>query len=113
MPRDLEQAASIDGASQLQTLLHIACSMAMPSVVALSIFSFAAPRNDYTLSLMLIRDNALFTLPLSVSLFVTQLQLNWAVVQAAVLFLAVPGFFLVFGGQRSLMRGFGAGGLAN
>jgi multiple sugar transport system permease protein len=113
LPRDFEHAASIDGASPVQTFLHVACPMVMPSLVAVLIFSFAASWNDYTLSLMLIRDNSLFTLPLSVSLFVTQLQLNWAVVQAAALFLAVPGFFLVFVGQKSLLRGFGAGGLAN
>jgi multiple sugar transport system permease protein len=113
LPRDFEQAAAIDGASRLQTLVHVVFPMVLPSIVAVLIFAFAASWNDYTLSLMLIRDNALFTLPLSVSLFVTQLQLNWAVVQAAALFLAVPGFFLVFLGQRSLLRGFGAGGLAN
>ena len=61
---------------------------------------------------MLIRNDQLFTLPVAVSLFVTQLQFNWAVIQAAAVLLAVPGLLLLLLGQRYLVRGFG-GGLAN
>lgn len=112
LPPEYEEAAWIDGAGPVKTFLLIVCPMARSSMIAVLIFAFAASWNDYILSLMLIRDDKLFTLPVAISLFVTQLHFNWAVIQAAALLLAVPGLLLLLGGQKYLVRGFG-GGLAN
>jgi multiple sugar transport system permease protein len=113
MPREYEEAAAIDGASRTETFLRVVCPMAAPAAAAVLIFAFAASWNDYTLSLMLIRDDQLYTLPVSVSLFVTQLHFNWAVIQGAAILIAVPGLVLLVLGQRYLVRAFGGGGLAN
>jgi len=113
LPREYEEAAAIDGAGPLRTFLLIVCPMARPALAAVFIFAFAASWNDYTLSLMLVRDNQLLTLPVAVSLFVTQLQFNWAVIQSGAILLAVPGLALLLLGQRYLVRAFGGGGLAN
>ena len=112
LPREYEEAAAIDGAGPLRTFLLIVCPMVRPALAAIFIFAFAASWNDYTLSLMLVRDNQMLTLPVSVSLFVTQLQFNWAVIQSGAILLAVPGLILLLLGQRYLVRAFGGGGLA-
>lgn len=113
LPPEYEEAAFIDGAGPLRTFLWVVCPMAAPSMAAVLIFAFAASWNDYVLSLMLIRDDKLFTLPVAISLFVTQLHFNWAIIQAAALLLGLPGLVLLLVGQRYLVKGFGGGGLAN
>jgi len=62
---------------------------------------------------MLIRDDQKFTLPIAMSLFVQQMELNWAVIQAANFLLALPGLLLVLFGRKYLVRGFQTSGLAN
>jgi multiple sugar transport system permease protein len=113
MPAEFEEAAWIDGAGPMHAFLFIACPIALPAIVAVLIFAFAASWNDYILSLILIRDDKLLTLPVAISLFVTQLHFNWAVIQGAALLLGVPGLLLLLFGQRYLVKGFGGGGLAN
>lgn len=113
LPLEYEEAAFIDGAGPLRTFLAVCCPMVFPAIAAVMIFAFAASWNDYLLSLILIRDDKLFTLPLAISLFVTQLHFNWAIIQAAALLLGVPGLVLLLLGQRYLIKGFGGGELAN
>jgi len=112
LPPDYEEAAWLDGAGPLRTFLLVVCPMTLPAMAAVLIFAFAASWNDYVLSLMLIRDDKLFTLPVAISLFVTQLHFNWAIIQAAALLLGLPGLVLLLVGQRYLVKGFG-GGVAN
>ncbi len=113
LPRSYEEAAEIDGASRFQIFVRIMLPLSIPALTAVFIFSFAASWNDYVLALMLIRDDAKFTLPISMSLFVQEMQLNWAVIQAANLLLALPGLLLVLFGRRYLVRGLQTSGLAN
>jgi multiple sugar transport system permease protein len=113
LPPEYEEAAWLDGAGPLHAFLLVACPMVLPSIVAVLIFAFAASWNDYVLSMILIRDDKLFTLPVAISLFVTQLHFNWAIIQAAALLLGVPGLLLLLFGQRYLVKGFGGGGLVN
>ncbi|MDB5741848.1 MAG: binding-protein-dependent transport system inner rane component [Polaromonas sp.] len=113
LPPSYEEAAQIDGASKFQTFFRIMLPLSLPALAAVFIFGFAASWNDYVLGLMLIRDDKMFTLPIAMSLFVQQMDLNWAVIQAANILLALPGLLLVLFGQKYLVRGFQTSGLAN
>lgn len=113
LPKSYEEAAEIDGASKFQTFLLVVVPLSIPALTAVFIFAFAASWNDFVLALMLIRDDQKFTLPIAMSLFVQQMELNWAVIQAANFLLALPGLLLVLFGRKYLMRGFQTGGLAN
>ncbi|ADH91587.1 binding-protein-dependent transport systems inner membrane component [Ancylobacter novellus DSM 506] len=113
LPQSYEEAAEIDGASRFQVFLLVMVPLSLPALAAVFIFAFAASWNDYVLGLMLIRDDKNFTLPIAMSLFVQQTELNWAVIQAANFLLAVPGLLLVLFGRKYLVRGFQTSGLAN
>lgn len=113
LPMSYEEAAQIDGASKFQTFYRIMLPLSVPALAAVFIFGFAASWNDYVLGLMLIRDDQMFTLPIAMSLFVQQMDLNWALIQAANVLLALPGLLLVLFGQKYLVRGFQTSGLAN
>ncbi len=113
LPKSYEEAAEIDGASKFQTFLLVMVPLSIPALTAVFIFAFAASWNDFVLGLMLIRDDQKFTLPIAMSLFVQQMELNWAVIQAANFLLALPGLLLVLFGRKYLVRGFQTSGLAN
>lgn len=113
LPRSYEEAAEIDGASRFQTFTRIMVPLSIPALTAVFIFAFAASWNDFVLALMLIREDTKFTLPIAMSLFVQEMQLNWAVIQAANFLLALPGLLLVLFGRRYLVRGLQTSGLAN
>ncbi|MGD9942080.1 MAG: carbohydrate ABC transporter permease [Burkholderiaceae bacterium] len=113
LPMSYEEAAQIDGAGKFQIFRRIMLPLSVPALAAVFIFGFAASWNDYVLGLMLIRDDQMFTLPIAMSLFVQQMDLNWALIQAANVLLALPGLLLVLFGQKYLVRGFQTSGLAN
>lgn len=113
LPKSYEEAAEMDGASKFQTFLMVMVPLSIPALTAVFIFAFAASWNDFVLGLMLIRDDQKFTLPIAMSLFVQQMELNWAVIQAANFLLALPGLLLVLFGRKYLVRGFQTSGLAN
>lgn len=113
LPHSYEEAAEMDGASKFQTFLLVMVPLSIPALTAVYIFAFAASWNDFVLGLMLIRDDQKFTLPIAMSLFVQQMELNWAVIQGANFLLALPGLLLVLFGRKYLVRGFQTSGLAN
>lgn len=113
LPKSYEEAAEMDGASKFQTFLLVMVPLSIPALTAVFIFAFAASWNDFVLGLMLIRDDQKFTLPIAMSLLVQQMELNWAVIQAANFLLALPGLLLVLFGRKYLVRGFQTSGLAN
>lgn len=113
LPHSYEEAAEIDGASRLQTFMKVIVPLSIPALTAVFIFAFAASWNDFVLALMLIHNDTKFTLPIAMSLFVQEMQLNWAVIQAANFLLALPGLLLVLFGRKYLVRGFQTTGLAN
>ncbi len=113
LPREYEEAAALDGSSRLQAFFAVLLPMVLPAVAAVFIFAFAASWNDYVFSVMLIHQDQQFTLPLAMSLFVQQMQMNWAIIQGASILLALPGLLLLLFGHRYLVKGFAAGGLAN
>ena len=78
LPKSYEEAAEIDGASKLQAFLLVVVPLSIPALTAVFIFAFAASWNDFVLALMLIRDDQKFTLPIAMSFYVQQMELNWA-----------------------------------
>lgn len=63
LPRDLEEAAFIDGATRVQTFLLIALPLAKPALATLGIITFLASWNDFLWPLLILKDTSLLTLP--------------------------------------------------
>jgi multiple sugar transport system permease protein len=70
IPNDIEEAASIDGASRFQTLRAIVFPLLMPGIVATAMFSFVAAWNEFFFALVLIQSPENYTLPIALKLFV-------------------------------------------
>ncbi|MFV2143428.1 MULTISPECIES: carbohydrate ABC transporter permease [Isoptericola] len=105
IPRDIEEAASIDGASRLGFFARMVIPLSMPGVVTVGILAFVASWNSYMLPLFLLSDDALYTLPLGVQAFASQYSTDTARVLAFVSLSAIPAliFFSLF--QRRIVGG--------
>lgn len=63
LPKELEEAAYIDGATRLQTFRYVALPLAKPALATLGIITFLASWNDFLWPLLILKDRALLTLP--------------------------------------------------
>ena len=105
IPRDIEEAASIDGASRLGFFARMVVPLSMPGVVTVGILAFVASWNSYLLPLFLLSDDTLYTLPLGVQAIASQYSTDTARVLAFVSLSAIPAlvFFSLF--QRRIVGG--------
>ncbi len=100
IPRDLEDAARMDGASRYQIFRQIVLPSAIPAVSALAIFSFQGSWNSFLEPLLFISGGSadLNTLPVGLANFRAQYNTNWPVLMAISVITTVPMaiFFIVF-----------------
>ncbi len=105
IPKELEEAALIDGASRLGFFVRMVVPLSLPGVMTVGILAFVASWNSYLLPLFLLSDNALYTLPLGVQAFASQYSIDTARVLAFVSLSMIPAliFFSIF--ERRIISG--------
>jgi len=99
IPKDLEEAARIDGASRYQIFRQIVLPNAIPAITALTIFSFQGSWNSFLEPVLFTVGSAdLYTLPVGLANFRAQFNTNWPVLMAIAVITTVPMalFFMVF-----------------
>jgi raffinose/stachyose/melibiose transport system permease protein len=105
IPREVEEAAAIDGASRLGFLFRMAIPLSLPGVVTVSILAFIGSWNNFVLPLYVLNSQSHYTLPLGVQAFSTQYSTDTARVLAFTSLSMLPAllFFAVF--QRRIVGG--------
>lgn len=112
IPKDMEEAGMIDGASTGQVLWRILLPLAMPGVFTATILSFILCWNDFLFALSFMTDPNRYTAPLAiVNLGQTQFQVFYNLIDAAVVITTIPIVVLVLLAQRQIVAGLAAGGL--
>ncbi len=112
IPRDLEDAAVIDGCGGLRFLWHILVPLAKPTLVAFALISLVSHWNDYLWPLIVTDTPDVRTLTIGLGMFVQQESgADWTLLMAATAFVTAPlmGIFLVF--QRKFIESFMFSGL--
>lgn len=111
IPIELEEAAWVDGAGRLRAVLHVVLPLALPGLVATSIFTFILAWNDYIFTFILISSDELKTLPVGVQDLFHAALVDWGLIMAAGVLITLPAlaFFVLV--QRHLVAGWGSGGL--
>ena len=109
LPRELFEAARIDGASYFQTWWRVALPLTRSALVVVFIFEFKASWTDLIKPLIYLYDNALFTMPRGLKALVDRFgqggEMQWELVMAATVILTVPIIIVFLLGQRYFIRG--------
>lgn len=108
LPRELEEAAQIDGATRWQTFTIVMLPLAKPGMAAAAIFSVILAWNDFLFAAVLTSRNAP-TLPLLVSGFVTDMGTAWGIMMAAGSVIVTPVLVFTLFAQKHLLRGMTGG----
>lgn len=111
IPRELEEAMEMDGASPLRIYWHLMLPLSRPALATAGIFAFLAAWDEFVWALTIINDPALRTLPIAIALFQGAHSTQWGLVFAASAIAIVPVIvvFVVF--QRHFVAGLQAGAL--
>jgi raffinose/stachyose/melibiose transport system permease protein len=105
IPKELEEAASIDGSSRLGFFFRMVIPLSVPGVVTVGILAFIASWNSYMLPLFILNDEGQYTLPLGVQAFASQFSVDTARVLAFTSLSMIPAlvFFSLF--ERRIVGG--------
>lgn len=109
IPRELLEAARIDGASEIWILRDVVVPMSKAPIATVSILLFLFAWNDFFLALVLLRDAGTYTLPVGIAQFIGQYSTPHELVAAAVIISAVPVFILYLLLHRYFERGVAEG----
>ena len=111
VPKELDEAARVDGCSTFGALLRIALPLIKPGLAAAGVLAFLWTWNDLIVTLILsISDNTV-TLPLGLTKFVLEYGVDWGPMTAAGVIVFVPTLAFIFIAERYLVRGLTVGGV--
>jgi len=105
IPKDIDEAALIDGCNKWQLFWHIIIPIAKPAIATLVITDFLATWNEYLLASVIINDNAMKTVPVGLMTFVGEHGVDYGLLCAGILISVVPVMvvYLIF--QRHFVEG--------
>ena len=105
IPRDIEEAAMVDGDSRLAALWRFVMPLAAPGLIATSIFSVITTYNDFIIALTLTSTPAAQTIPVGVSTLIGKIEIQWGPMAAAGVVGALPIVIFALVVQRNFVRG--------
>ena len=111
LPRELENAARIDGASELQILWSVMLPLIRPALVIVAIYNLVPVWNDFFFPLVFLQRESLKTLPLGLTVFMGQYSTDWAVLYAGLTIAALPVIALYVILSRQFIAGLTAGAI--
>jgi len=109
IPREIEEAAAVDGCGRLRTLVRVVLPLSLPAIVTAVIFAFIAAWNEYIVALTLMTDPARKPLTVGITSYVTAYVQHWNYLFAASVIAIVPVVVLFALIERHLVGGLTAG----
>lgn len=110
VPRELEEAAQMDGASRLRAFLYVALPLVTPGMVAAAVLNFIFSWNNFQMALIL-GGNETKTAPVAVLQYIGSEAMDWGGMMAAATLVSLPTFLFVLLVQKYLVQGLTTGGL--
>jgi multiple sugar transport system permease protein len=111
IPKELEEAAKIDGCGHLRILRNVIIPVATPAIAVLAVFTFITYWNSFLWPLIIVNDTIKMTVPLGLQLFLGQQAQRWELLMAAATISMVPTVILVLALQKYLIKGIALSGL--
>lgn len=111
LPSELEEAAAIDGADFWRTLTRVVLPLLRPGMATIAIFTFITVWTEYPFASQFIIDDARRPLPVGLGAIIGQYQIDWGLLAAGAVFMALPVIVLFALVGRSFVEGLTAGAL--
>ncbi|WP_438348651.1 carbohydrate ABC transporter permease [Paenibacillus sp. FA6] len=109
--QELDQAASIDGASPFRTFWQIILPLVLPGIVATAIYAFVMGWNEYMFALILMSTENMKTIPVGIGQLISQDKIEWNDLMAASLVATIPVCIVFVFLQRYMINGLTAGSI--
>ncbi|MBD2304214.1 carbohydrate ABC transporter permease [Chroococcidiopsis sp. FACHB-1243] len=104
-PKELEEAAALDGLGYLETFFQIVLPLARPALAAQTIFIFLGSWNNFLMPLMIVSTSEMFTLPLGLNTFKGQYISYWNYIMAASMVFTLPALLIYAFFNRYFIQG--------
>lgn len=109
LPRELDEAAKVDGANSLTALWRVLVPIAIPGIVSVGIYTFMISWNEYLFALTLTRTDEMRTVPIGIQLLMGQHSYEWNEMMAMSILGSIPVLILFLFFQRYFIGGLSAG----
>ena len=109
LPKELEEAALVDGASRTTALVRVLLPLAAPGIVASAIFAFTLSWNEFLYALVFIQDEKTITVPVGLNLLIYGDVFHWGELMAASVITTIPVVVLYMFIHRWMVEGLAAG----
>jgi arabinogalactan oligomer/maltooligosaccharide transport system permease protein len=109
LPRELEEAARIDGASQWMIFRRIMLPLARPGIAVTALFSFMTAWNEFIMASTFMTNQTRYTLPVLIQSSVTEFSADWGLFAAGAVVTSIPVMIAFYVLQRALVGGLTAG----
>jgi arabinogalactan oligomer/maltooligosaccharide transport system permease protein len=105
IPVSLEEAAMIDGAGPVYSFYRIILPLALPAIAITALFSFMTAWSEYLVAAVLLQDQALYTLPIGLKQFTSNMEVAWGLYSAGAIVVSIPVVVLFLILSRWLISG--------
>ena len=111
IPKELEEAAFLDGCSRFGIYFRIMLPLSIPAISTLTIFTFLANWDEFLYPLIFVNSRELMTLPTALSLFTDEAGTAWHHLMSATTLATIPLLIIFFFAQRKFIEGMTAGSI--
>lgn len=111
LPREMEDAGRIDGASESTIFWRIILPLSTPALAALGTFAFTSRWNDFMGPLLIMSDDSMKTLQIGLQVFQSQYAAQWDLLMAGTVVITLPVILIFLIGQRYFVAGITLGGV--
>jgi multiple sugar transport system permease protein len=111
IPMELDEAAKIDGASELQIYARVIFRLSKPAVAVLTVLTFINTWNSFLWPLIVTNSTEMKTLPLAIAAFQNQYYTDWTLLMAGVILTTIPTLIIYVLAQKHLEKGVVLSGL--
>ncbi|HEY9723181.1 MAG TPA: carbohydrate ABC transporter permease [Oscillatoriaceae cyanobacterium] len=111
VPIDIDEAATLDGASMWRIYWQMLLPLAKPAAVTVAIFTFVYQWNDFLWPLVVATDSDMYTVQVGLSYFTSEHSIDWPLLMSAAVIVTLPVLLLYLGLQKYFVGGLTAGGL--
>jgi multiple sugar transport system permease protein len=111
IPRELSDAARVDGASEIQTFWHVILPLTKPAVTVIAILAAVAAWNEFLLPLLYLQESDKYTLAIGLAFFTSEHDVAYNLLMAASTLIVLPVVIVFILAQRFFIEGITVGGV--